>query len=199
MIFFENGKLTVRSLEHHDKNIIVKWFSDNEVLQYYEGRNCPQNEDMVEKNFYSEYINKTRCIIEYSQNPIGYIQFYPINEEERKAYGYANFQGSIYGTDQFIGETEYWGQGIGKTLMKSIADFLIKKREVKKIVLDPQTWNQRAIKCYEKSGFIKVKLLSRHELHEGELRDCWLMEFTGKAIDDRGGDLDESNICINSK
>ncbi|WP_309138169.1 GNAT family N-acetyltransferase [Priestia megaterium] len=52
------------------------------------------------------------------------------------------------------------------------------KKHSEKIVLDPQAWNQRAIACYEKCGFKKVKYLPKHEYHEGELRDCWLMEYS---------------------
>jgi aminoglycoside 6'-N-acetyltransferase len=35
----------------------------------------------------------------------------------------------------------------------------------------------RAIRCYEKAGFTNIKLLPKHESHEGEYKDCWLMEF----------------------
>ena len=35
------------------------------------------------------------------------------------------------------------------------------------IAMDPKVNNERAIKCYEKSGFKKVKILKEHELHEG--------------------------------
>lgn len=177
MIFYKTEELTVRSLELDDKYLIVKWLSDNLVLQYYEGRDNPFDEHMVEDKFYNENIKITRCIIEYSKTPIGYIQFYTISEEEREEYGYENFQNPIFGTDQFIGETKYWGQGIGKVLMKAMINFLITTKDAKKIILDPQSWNERAIKCYEKCGYIKVKLLPKHELHEGKLKDCWLMEY----------------------
>jgi aminoglycoside 6'-N-acetyltransferase len=177
MIFCKNDKLTVRDLEQKDKLLLVKWLSDSEVLKYYEGRNNPHDEKMVEESFYTEDIEKTRCIIEYLKSPIGYIQFYPLGKEQRVEYGYANFKGNIFGTDQFIGETKYWGQGIGKELMKLIIEFLETVRGAQMIVLDPQAWNERAIKCYEKSGFKKVKLMPKHELHEGELKDCWLMEY----------------------
>jgi len=180
MIFCKVGKLTVRSLERHDKHLLVKWLSDNQVLKYYEGRNNPHDEDMIEEAFYNGDIYETRCIIEYSQITIGYLQFYVISEEEYEEYGYANFRGTIYGTDQFIGEPKYWGQGIGKVLMKSMINFLVTVKGAQKIILDPQSWNERAIKCYEKSGFIKVKLLPNKELHEGELKDCWLMEYDSR-------------------
>ena len=177
MILCKNEKLTIRSLECIDKNLIVKWLTDSEILQYYEGRDNPYNEKKVEEKFYAGNVNTTRCIIEYYQKPIGYIQYYIISENECEEYGYSNFIGTIFGTDQFIGEANYLGQGIGKDLMKLMIDFLSTVKCAQKIVLDPQTWNKRAIKCYENSGFIKVKLLSKHELHEGELKDCWLMEY----------------------
>ncbi len=135
MIFCKTGELTVRSLERHDKHLIVKWLSDIKVLQYYEGRNNLHDEEMVEEKFYNKDLCKTRCIIEYLQIPIGYIQIYPISQKEREEYGYANFQGTILGTDQFIGETEHWGQGIGKILMKSMINFLETEKHSHKIIL----------------------------------------------------------------
>jgi len=43
-------------------------------------------------------------------------------------------------------------------------------------VMRVQGRHEDAVRCYEKSGFKKVKLLPAHELHEGAMRDCWLME-----------------------
>ncbi|MFL0270134.1 GNAT family N-acetyltransferase [Candidatus Clostridium radicumherbarum] len=177
MIYCTTGNLTIRSLERFDKALIMKWLSDNQVLKYYEGRNNPYDEQMVEEKFYNKNLDKTKCIIEYTKIPIGYIQFYCISDEQCKDYGYANFKGNIFGTDQFIGESKYWGKGIGKIIMKAMINFLILEKDARKIILDPQSWNERAIKCYEKCGFVKVKLLPKHELHEGEYKDCWLMEY----------------------
>jgi aminoglycoside 6'-N-acetyltransferase len=42
--------------------------------------------------------------------------------------------------------------------------------------MDPQTRNTRAIKCYKKCGFKKIKILPKRELHEGEYQDCLLIE-----------------------
>jgi aminoglycoside 6'-N-acetyltransferase len=44
----------------------------------------------------------------------------------------------------------------------------------------PQAWNERALRCYEKCGFVKKIFLKQHEWHEGEYRDCWLIEFSSK-------------------
>jgi aminoglycoside 6'-N-acetyltransferase len=58
-----------------------------------------------------------------------------------------------------------------------MVDYLINTKRADKVVMDPQTWNERAIQCYEKCGFRKVKLLPKHEFHEGDYRDSWLIEY----------------------
>ena len=83
--------------------------------------------------------------------------------------------------DQFIGESTYWNKGIGTQLVRAMVAYLIEEKGADRIVMDPQTWNERAIRCYEKCGFKKVKLLPENELHEGEYRDCWLIEHVSRT------------------
>jgi len=66
-------------------------------------------------------------------------------------------------------------QFIVKQLVQSTIDHLTNVLKVDKVVMDPQAWNVRAISCYEKCGFEKVKLLPKHEWHEGKMQDCWPM------------------------
>ncbi|MBM7693917.1 aminoglycoside 6'-N-acetyltransferase [Peribacillus deserti] len=177
MILFQSGKITVRTLQLKDKNMLVKWLSDLSVLKYYEGRDNPFDLNKVSQKFYGRSIEHTGCIVEYNKKEIGYIQFYPLSIDAKNQFGYQEHE-IIFGMDQFIGETDYWNKGIGRLLVQSMANFLIKHKNACRIVMDPQTWNARAIKCYEKAGFKKVKLLPKNELHEGEYRDCWLIEYT---------------------
>src|SRR5690554_5003767 len=109
-------------------------------------------------------------MVEYKRTKIGYIQYYQLDEKTRKVYGYSG--AGIYGMDQFIGEADYWNKGIGTLLVTSMAAFLFEELKVERVVMDPQTRNIRAIKCYEKSGFKKVKIIPAHELHEGTYQDC---------------------------
>jgi len=177
MLLYKTQEITVREIEKRDEGLLVKWLSDPEVLKYYEGRDRPHDIEMVRENFY--YIDEaTKCIFEYDGESIGYIQFYPIDKETKEEYGYLNRNENIFGTDQFIGETKYWNKGIGKKLVSSMIEYLIHNKEADRVIMDPQTWNERAIACYEKCGLKKVKLLEKNEMHEGELRDCWLIEYT---------------------
>ncbi|WP_284141169.1 GNAT family N-acetyltransferase [Virgibacillus sp. LDC-1] len=180
-MFFEKDRLVVRSLEKKDNKLLVKWLSNPLILKYYEGRDNPFNLEKVNRKFFNQKGRVTRCIVEYGVEEIGYCQFYPLDNHTRKIYGYENNPDIIYGMDQFIGESTYWNKGIGTLLIQVLVHYLVNQYEADKIVLDPQAWNERAIHCYKKSGFQKVKLLPRHEWHEGEYRNCWLMEYNNKV------------------
>lgn len=176
-MFIQHDRVAIRELIVDDKILMAKWLSDPEVLQFYEGRDRPLDLAQVEEDFYGDADDETRCLIQYDESPIGYVQFYPVGDEERRAYGYSDPSEVIYGMDQFIGEPVYWNKGIGTQLVEMVVTYLLAVRKADRIVMDPQTWNERAIRCYEKCGFKKVKLLPKHEWHEGEYRDCWLIEY----------------------
>ncbi|MFS1516383.1 GNAT family N-acetyltransferase [Bacillus sp. SCS-151] len=176
-MLFQNNKLKVRQLELKDNILLAKWLSNPIVLKYYEGRDNPFNVEKVNMEFYNRLNGVTGCIVEYEGVEIGYIQFYELDDATRKAYDYVKIPERIYGIDQFIGEVEYWNKGIGTLLVRSMVKFLCEKKQADRVVMDPQMWNDRAIRCYEKCGFNKVKMLPKHEFHEGEHRDCWLIEY----------------------
>jgi len=175
MRYIDENFLSVRPLTEKDAVLLLKWLTNPVVLEFYEGRDRPLSPIMVRQHFYDPTEDISRCIVEYESNPIGYLQFYQIDEEERLKYGYKQHV-NLYGMDQFIGETAYWNRGIGSQLVTAMKNYLFSEKEAEIVVLDPQKRNKRAIACYEKCGFKKVKLLPENELHEGVWQDCWLME-----------------------
>ncbi|PAD68739.1 GNAT family N-acetyltransferase [Bacillus sp. 7586-K] len=174
-MLFQNGKLLVRLLEEEDQFLLAKWLSDPEVLKYYEGRDNPFHLEKVRNVFYDPEDETMKCIIVFEGKEIGYIQFYQLDAEAKVEYGYLNE--NVYGIDQFIGEVAYWNKGIGTLLVTSMVTYLLEHEKASRVVMDPQGWNKRALKCYEKCGFKKGKFLPKHELHEGVYQDCWLIEY----------------------
>lgn len=175
-MLFQIGDMKVRRLQRKDTILLAKWLSDPAVLEFYEGRDNPFDVEKVNRVFFDSEDREGQCIVEYAGKEIGYIQFYPLDDETRKVYGYEDE--NIYGMDQFIGEPDYWNKGIGTLLVTSMVNYLIVSKKASKVVMDPQTRNLRALKCYEKCGFKKVKLLPERELHEGIDQDCWLIEYS---------------------
>lgn len=180
----EQGALSVRPLKHSDAPMLYTWLNDSRVLAFYEGRDRPQDMEMIERRFLSktDIRDVLGCLVSWEQQPVGYVQVYPISNEERALYSYTKGE-AVFGMDQFIGEPQLWNQGIGTYLVDMVSTWLHQSAGADYVVMDPRVDNVRAIHVYEKCGFKKVKRLPQRELHEGTYHDCWLMErwFTKSA------------------
>lgn len=175
-MLFRRDELSVRELDEVDVSVMARWLSDPRVLEYYEGRDRPHDEAMVREKYLSgRESDVTGCLVERAGAPLGYIQFYVLQAEAQIKLGYGN-GATIYGIDLFIGEPELWSQEIGTRLVSAMVDFLFTEKSADLVIIDPNVDNPRAIRCYEKAGFRKVRVLPKHELYEGEWLDCWLME-----------------------
>ncbi|WP_346938805.1 GNAT family N-acetyltransferase [uncultured Clostridium sp.] len=171
--------ISIRKMEDtsFDYSLMAKWLSDPEVLFYYEGRDNAFNIDRIKEKYSPRILSEesvTPCIIELNQKPIGYVQYY--YENDKKDLGVENYD-TPYGIDVFIGETEYQNQGIGTKAIKLLTKYLFEVKSVDVILIDPQTWNSRAIKCYERCGFKAIKILEKREFHEGQYRDNLIMHL----------------------
>lgn len=178
MIDIVNGDIRIRTLTENDFALLLKWLSDERVLEFYEGRDKKYTLEEIKKHFSEKWEDEVfRVIIEYQNKPIGYGQIYKMYDELYDDYNYPRSNEIVYGMDQFIGEPEYWNKGIGTKYTKMIFDFLKKERNVDAVILDPHQDNSRAIRMYQKAGFRIIENLPEHELHEGKKEDCYLMEY----------------------
>ncbi|MDZ8187743.1 MAG: GNAT family N-acetyltransferase [Nostoc sp. ChiSLP02] len=186
-MLIQKDEITIRLMqdEMYDYELMAKWLTDKKVLEFYEGRDNPFPLERVIETYKpitqgDEPI--IGCLFSYQNIVIGYLQYCALNdllETDRQLYHLEQTDG-VYAIDLFIGESQYWNQGIGTKIVSLIVNYLFEELEAKKIVIDPHVDNSRALRCYEKCGFVKVKLLPDHELHEGEYSDCWLMAIEPK-------------------
>ncbi|MBN8207832.1 GNAT family N-acetyltransferase [Bacillus sp. NTK071] len=170
-IFIEENDLNIQSIKKEDELHLLKWLTNDEVLSYYEGRDNKYTINKVRNDFLVDDY-ETRCLIYKDSYPIGYIQFYQLNEVRG-----ISLPANSYGMDQFIGEPRYWNKGIGTRIVAMVLNYIIEKLKGSLIVMDPQAWNTREITCYENVGFVRKCMLSKNEFHEGKWRDCYLMVY----------------------
>lgn len=158
----------IRAMTHKDFDLMVKWLTNRKVLEFYE--EPPSNLERV-INKYGPRIREehyvTPCIVEYESEPIGYIQYYKIQETDLKKYELPNSQ-TIYGIDQFIGEPQLWGMGLGSIMIRMMLDDLWDNKGASKVVLDVKKTNTRAISSYKKCGFKQIQELN----HDSILMEC---------------------------
>ena len=179
-VLAHEGTLSIRRMRDDllDYAAMARWLTDPRVLAFYEGRDNPYPLERVREEYgplvRGEEEDAIPCLLQHNDTPIGYIQYYPVDEASRRAYE-VPVVGAVYGIDLFIGEPDLWDQGLGTQAVSAMLGYLFDELAAAAVVIDPQVSNARAIQCYEKSGFRKMKVLPQHEFHEGRHVDTWLM------------------------
>lgn len=172
----QQGPVALRPLTPADGLLLLSWLTDPRVLEYWEGPSAAFTPERIREDFFEEEWNASQCIIQYQGQDVGYAQAYQLDGEGFAEYHYDRRDLKAFGIDQFIGVPELWGKGIGRTFVQLLCGYLREHCGAEAVVLDPHADNARAIRCYEACGFAKKKFLPAHELHDGVLVDCWLME-----------------------
>ncbi len=77
----------------------------------------------------------------------------------------------------FIGDKEYWGKGYGSDAINTLVKFIFEEMNINKITLCVYSFNERAIKCYEKCGFTREGLLREELFRQGKYHDEIMMSL----------------------
>jgi RimJ/RimL family protein N-acetyltransferase len=86
----------------------------------------------------------------------------------------------------------WWGRGVARALLDEMLAWARRSGVVRKINLRVRTDNERAIRLYERLGFVHEGLATRDMLIDGRFHDSLLM---GLAIDPPGpGSLDQDML-----
>ncbi|CAN5781096.1 GNAT family protein [soil metagenome] len=108
----------------------------------------------------------------------GLVQY---GEEEEPAYRHASI-------DIFL-DPEVHGQGIGRDAVRTLARHLVRDRGHHRLVIDPATDNEAAIRCYAAVGFRPVGVMRRYERDADGAgwHDGLLMDLLAEELDARSG------------
>jgi RimJ/RimL family protein N-acetyltransferase len=60
----------------------------------------------------------------------------------------------VIGIDQYIGEADRINKGVGTAAIGLFLEMIVTRQELSQIIVDPHPENKRAIRCYEKVGFV---------------------------------------------
>jgi len=146
----------------NDYGLIAKWLSTKEVLEFYGDINSPFSIEQVRKKYEPRVRGEILVfpfIVELDDSPIGFMQYYKLQAEELKELGYLHHQ-VVFGIDQFIGIPKLFNKGYGTIMVSKFIELIFKITDAEIIILDPEVSNERAIRCYEKCGFTKIKKIN---------------------------------------
>ncbi len=110
------------------------------------------------------------------------ITFAIVEKETNKAIGNCGLMGSsdVHRHAQFgifIGEKTYWNQGIGSEATCLTLDYGFNILNLNNITLEVFSFNQRAIRCYEKVGFQYVGKRRKYIYMAGQYHDVLIYDI----------------------
>jgi RimJ/RimL family protein N-acetyltransferase len=160
----------LRAIEKSDLPLFVRWLNDPEVrlgLQIY----LPLSQ--VEEEMWFEGMIKRPAeehplMIEIETPngwvPVGNCGFFTPDWRIRKAE-----------IGIFIGEKKFWNQGYGTEVMRLALKLGFEGMNLNRIALKVYTNNPRAIRAYEKSGFVNEGRLRQAHYANGQYHDIIIM------------------------
>ena len=92
-----------------------------------------------------------------------------------------------------IGDPAYWGRGYGTDAMVSLLRYLFHVRRLHRVSLTVLARNERAIRSYQKVGFVVEGVLRDDLYDEGHYHDQTAMGILRPEFDARWGVLDPTN------
>ncbi|AVR00352.1 hypothetical protein OBCHQ24_15525 [Oceanobacillus iheyensis] len=159
--------VNIRALDRTDSKTILDWVNNPE-LKYLTGTVYPISEIEHEKWFENklmEKVNKAFGIEDKNtRDLIGVIGFTNTDLINRSTELYV-----------YIGDNNYWGKGLGTDAVKSIVKFTFDELNLHRISLVVFSYNTRAIKAYEKVGFIKEGIMRDGVYKAGKYHDKVIM------------------------
>jgi aminoglycoside 6'-N-acetyltransferase len=169
-----DGDLAIRRMRDHpdDYDLIVEWRNRPHVRQWWDPDDPPLTLDGAIKELRpltEDGASNTAAIIEWNGAPIGYLQFYPWDEEQAYlAEVGITVPRAAWGLDIFIGEAALVGQGIGSRTVRLIADHLFAEHGATAVALATEASNSQAQAAYIRAGMHIVERFLDTDTRDGQ-------------------------------
>lgn len=167
--------LSPRNIE--DYEIFTEWLNDFETTDYL-GRSDAIVTLTGEKDYLEKNSDKNVCfsIVTLEDKMIGTVSLENINYTNRTAT-----------LGIFIGDKNYRNNGYGTETIKLILEYGFNYLNLNNVDLTLMSFNERALKCYQKCGFKEYGRRRQCKYINGKYYDCIYMdvlkeEFTGNYI-----------------
>lgn len=163
-------RIYLRAMETTDLDACIRWINDPEVTQYLAVGVFPisrlseqawleravRGESPADRHF-------AICTIDGDRH-IGNAGLHAIDWISRRAE-----------LGIMIGEKDCWSQGYGSDAIKTLTRFAFNQANLRRVFLRVFSHNPRAIRCYEKCGFVTEGRLPAHHWINGQYVDDVVM------------------------
>lgn len=144
-----------KALAKEHFHILFQWLQNPHVRAWWDSENNWEDFELRHLKMIEDPLIFPH-IVYRNRIPVGYINYWFVEEDpEFKSI----FPADTVGTDQFIGEPDLIGKGIGSEFIRQFTNDLLLKPGIGLVITDPDSQNLAAIRAYEKAGFKKTKLM----------------------------------------
>lgn len=166
---FQGKKVLIRPLSQEDVPWIMVWRNDGELAKYiWPGVPTPTPVATQREWYEQTLVDTSMKVFTICENeearPIGMIGLSNINAKNQSGYLWI-----------WIGESAYWGKGFGSEAMILFLGYCYRILNMRRIILEVYDYNERAIRAYEKVGFIKEGTVRRSIFKDGRYVDEYIM------------------------
>ncbi|MGG4459703.1 GNAT family N-acetyltransferase [Brevibacillus sp. HB1.1] len=164
-MLFQSERIYLRKMTGEDVDVYHTWRNDVEVM-----RTTNPSMDVYTWEDTNGFVNqvilhasssKSYMILDSQTNrPIGITSLIQIDLKNRNAECIID-----------IGEKEYWGKGYGREAMKLLLDYAFLEMNLHRVSLRVFSFNEKAIKLYERLGFKQEGVSRQFLFREGKWHD----------------------------
>src|SRR4051812_18690542 len=142
---------TFRPMTAADLPLVRRWLGEPEVRQWW---GDPDEQFSLVSGDLDEPAMDQFIVLSGNQ-PFGYLQCYQLTAWNT---GFGPQPEGTRGIDQFIGEGDMIGRGNGSAFIRQFVDERL-AQGLPRIVTDPDPKNLRAVRAYEKAGFVRDRMV----------------------------------------
>ena len=156
------AKISFRPLQEADLPLLHEWLHRPHVAEWWGNAPSLTTLDDTRKKYLPRIAEDSHIkgyIASLEGKPLGFIQSYSAIESGGGWWEDETDPG-VRGTDQFLGDVETLGYGLGAKMVSAFVTHLFEDASVTRVQTDPDPRNARAIRCYEKAGFRTVREVS---------------------------------------
>jgi aminoglycoside 6'-N-acetyltransferase len=135
-----------RPMVADDLPMVRRWLETAHVREWW--TNSPEEFTFGDDPLVDQFI------VVKDDHPFAYLQCY--DQNSGSDFGLGRHPAGTRGIDQFIGEAGMVGRGHGSAFIRTFTDGLL-VAGTPRVITDPNPANARAIRAYEKAGFLRLR------------------------------------------
>jgi AacA4 family aminoglycoside N(6')-acetyltransferase len=154
--------VTLRLMTERDLPMLHEWLNRPHIVEWWGGEDERPTLDEVREHYLPRVLAE-ESVIPYiamlGDEPIGYAQSY-VALGSGDGWWEDETDPGVRGIDQFLASQTQLNKGLGTKLVQTLVELLLSDPTVTKVQTDPAPNNHRAIRCYEKAGFVQQNVIT---------------------------------------